>query len=112
MKHEMHLDTVQFNEMSNGIKIIESRLYDEKRQKIIVGDTIEFCKRPECIEKVKVKIVELHRYKNIKELVDSTPIEYWGPRFKSKEQLLNSSWHYTEEEIKRYGLLAIKIVKL
>lgn len=105
----MHLDPLPFEEIYSRTKKVESRLNDEKRQKIQLGDIITFYKRPECVKKIKVEVIELHHYKNIKELVDATPIEYWGPRFKNKQQLMNSSWHYTEEEIKKYGLLAIYI---
>ncbi|MFA6461882.1 MAG: ASCH domain-containing protein [Candidatus Woesearchaeota archaeon] len=112
MKHEMHLDPLPFDEMSSGLKIIESRVNDEKRQKVKVGDIIEFSKRPEDKDKIEVRVLEIHQYTSIKDLVNSTPLEYWGPRFKSKEQLLQGSWHYSDEEIKKHGLLAIKIKKL
>ena len=110
MIHKMHLDPLPFEEISSGLKKIESRLNDEKRQKIHVGDTIRFYKRPECVKEVEVKVLKLHHYKSIKELVGATPIEYWGPRFKNKQQLIDTSWHYTEEEIRKHGLLAIYVI--
>jgi len=108
----MRLDPAPFDEISHGLKTIESRLNDEKRQQIKIGDTIEFYKRPECKEKVEVKVLELHKYGTIKECVEDLPVNCWGPRFKSKEQLLSASWHYSEDEIKKYGLLAIKIERI
>ena len=40
--HKMKLKEPYFTQVSNGIKTIEGRINDEKRQKIKVGDTIEF----------------------------------------------------------------------
>lgn len=42
MKHEMGLQTRYFNYIKNGTKRIELRLFDEKRKRIRIGDTIEF----------------------------------------------------------------------
>ena len=42
MIHKMHLQPQFFNFIKSGIKTIELRLYDEKRQQIHLGDTIEF----------------------------------------------------------------------
>jgi len=112
MKHEMRLEPILFEEMKSGSKKVELRLNDEKRQKINLGDTIIFCKRPECVEKIEVRVAGLDKYKTIKELVEATPLEYWGPRFHGKQQLLNHSWHYSEEKIKKYGLLAIRIERI
>lgn len=42
MKHGMKLQKQSFENIVNGKKIIESRLFDEKRQLINIGDQIEF----------------------------------------------------------------------
>ena len=42
MLHKMKLNESPFNRMKKGTKTIEFRLFDEKRQKIKVGDKIEF----------------------------------------------------------------------
>ena len=41
-KHIMRLNPIPMENIRNGNKIIELRLYDEKRRKIAVGDTIKF----------------------------------------------------------------------
>jgi len=38
----MKLSTEPFNKIASGEKVIESRLFDEKRQKISIGDQIVF----------------------------------------------------------------------
>ena len=42
MRHRMKLKPEPFQKMREGKKTIELRLYDEKRQKVQVGDQIEF----------------------------------------------------------------------
>ena len=41
MKHEMGLQPKYFGYIKNGTKRIGLRLFDEKRQKVRLGDTIE-----------------------------------------------------------------------
>jgi ASC-1-like (ASCH) protein len=112
MNHEMRLDPVLFEEVSSGLKLVESRLNDEKRQKLRVGDIIKFYKQPDGLKEVDVKVLELHQYRSIKELVDATPLEYFGPRFKDKLELLNASWPYNSDKIEKYGLLNIYIQRI
>lgn len=68
MTHELKLQPKYYNFILNGTKRIEIRLYDEKRQKIKVGDTIKFLKEPELKESFKVKVVELLRYDSFEDL--------------------------------------------
>ncbi len=43
MKHEMSLGLTQFyNMVKSGAKTVELRLWDDKRRRISIGDTIEF----------------------------------------------------------------------
>jgi len=42
MIHRMSLSEAAFRKMKQGDKIIESRLFDEKRQMVQPGDRIEF----------------------------------------------------------------------
>ena len=42
MIHEMKLNDKAFNNIKNGIKKFELRLYDDKRKNIRLGDTIIF----------------------------------------------------------------------
>ena len=43
MLHIMKLKRAPFDKIRNGSKTIELRLNDEKRQKVNIGDFIEFC---------------------------------------------------------------------
>jgi len=42
MKYKYHLENGPFSKIASGNKTVEFRLYDEKRQLLKVGDTIEF----------------------------------------------------------------------
>ena len=59
MNHVMKLQEFPFDQIRNGKKNIEVRLYDEKRQKIKIGDTVEFRKESEQIEVLKAEVVGL-----------------------------------------------------
>ena len=60
--HQMNLQPAYFNFIKNGTKRIELRLYDEKRQKIGLGDVIEFSKDDS--ESFKAEVIGLLRYAN------------------------------------------------
>ncbi len=64
----MKLNKNPFEKMKNGTKTVEFRLFDEKRQKIKVGDKIEFSKLPDLQEKLLVDVVELYREDTFEDL--------------------------------------------
>ena len=61
MTHEMKLQPEPFDRIKDGTKKIESRLYDEKRQLIKIGDEILFKRNPEAVESVTARVVGLLR---------------------------------------------------
>lgn len=113
MIHEMKLHPTYFNYINNGTKRIELRLYDEKRQLIKIGDTIKFLKEPEKIETIYVKVIELLRYNNFKELFEDFPIEVLADKSMNKDELLNAlEQFYTQEEQQKYGVVGIRFEKI
>ena len=44
-QHQMKLVTEAYDSIASGKKVIESRLFDEKRQRIMVGDKITFSEK-------------------------------------------------------------------
>lgn len=68
MQHKMKLLEKPFNNILDGSKEIEFRLYDDKRKKVQIGDTIEFSKLPDLVEKLNVEVVDLYQYPTFKEL--------------------------------------------
>ena len=66
--HQLKLATEPFNAITSGNKTIESRLYDEKRQKIQLGDEIVFTNRDNPSQIATVKVVGLLRYATFQDL--------------------------------------------
>ncbi len=112
MTHEMKLDTKPFESIASGKKTIELRLYDEKRQKISVGDTIVFTERS--VEKtISVKVSALHRFPSFKELYDTLPLEKCGYL---KSEITADSYkdmlkYYKESDQILYGVVGIEFEK-
>ncbi len=108
MLNEMKLQSLSFEKMKEGKKIIEIRLYDEKRRDIKIGDIIEFTKEPKQAETVKAEVIGLLNYKTFADLADDFPASYFGHL--GKEDLLKSIYtFYTKEQEERYTVLGIKI---
>lgn len=100
-----------YDRIASGKKIIEIRLFDEKRQKFNIKDIIEFSKLPYLKDKVKVEIVALLRYKSFRDLVNDFGMEYYGyPKDYSVQDFVNSIYTiYSKEKEQQYGVLGIKI---
>lgn len=104
----MKLQPVLFDKIKDGMKIIEVRLYDEKRREVELGDSIEFKREPEQKETVRAEVVGLLRYKTFVDLANDFPAYYFG--YPEKEDLLKSlSTFYTKEQEEKYGVLGIRI---
>jgi ASC-1-like (ASCH) protein len=110
MKHEMKFNKESFEEVKNGNKKIEIRLFDKKRQKVNIGDTIEFSKLPKLNEKLIVEVKGIKRYPAYKILVANTPLTNFGNKWKSKEQILEKGCTiYSKEEQNKYGFVVFEI---
>jgi ASC-1-like (ASCH) protein len=111
MLHQMKLDIEPFGRIKDGEKTLEIRIYDEKRRKIGIGDEIEFSKRPDLTETVKVEVVGLLLYKNFADLIQDLPASYLGGYEESEKEYLKTSMYeiYTKEEEDEYGVLGIRI---
>ena len=113
MEHELKLQPRYYEYILNGSKDIEIRLYDEKRQKINIGDTIIFKKEPELNESFKVKVVGLLRYENFDGLFNDFTIDRLADKSMKKSELLEElEKFYTKEKQKEYGVLGIRIEKV
>ncbi len=113
MEHILKLQPKYFDYISNGTKRIELRLYDEKRKKINIGDTIIFQKEPKLEIKMKVKVVGLLRYNTFEELLEDFDIAIMADKSMTKQELLNVlEEFYTPEKQKQYGVVGIRIEKI
>jgi ASC-1-like (ASCH) protein len=112
MTHILKLQPKYFESVKNGIKVIELRLLDEKRQKIKIGDEIEFKKEPNLEESIIVKVKGLLLYKTFEELIEDYPLEWLSDNTTTKEELIEIlNTFYSKEEQEKYGVIGIRIEK-
>lgn len=104
----MNLQPKYFDFIKNGTKRIELRLYDEKRQQIKLGDSIEFSKSEN--EKFKVRVIGLLRYETFSDLFNDFNISVLADQSMTKQELLNVLQEfYTPEKQVQYGVLGIRL---
>lgn len=107
MNHHMSLQTEPFNAIKSGMKTIELRLYDEKRQAINLGDTITF-QHDSTDDTLSAQVIGLLRYPTFAELLADFPPAVFGSKdHASLESLLRT--FYTKEQEEKCGVLGIKI---
>lgn len=110
MEHELKLQPNFFNYVIYGTKRIELRLYDEKRQKINIGDTIIFRKEPELTEMIEAKVIGLLRYASFADLFKDFNIDILADKSMTKQELLATlNKFYTLEKQRQYGIIGIRI---
>lgn len=109
--HHLQLATRPFRAIVAGAKTIESRLFDEKRQTIELGDTITFTNREDIDQAISVEVIGLLRYKTFHDLFSrNSPAKFGG---QSVEQLENQiSEFYSIEEQEASGVVGIEFITL
>ena len=107
MNYTFNIRKKYFDLIKNKEKMIELRLFDEKRKLIKINDIITFI-GSETKEELKAKVINLYKAKNFEKLSQIIDIEKTG--FKSLEELIiNISEFYTVEKINSFGVLGIEI---
>lgn len=107
--HILQLASRPFESIRNGNKVIESRLYDEKRRLIKVGDALVFHNRANQHETIQATVIELIRHDTFRELfMSNDPMLFGGV----SEDVLETQIKvfYTDEDERRYGVLGIRFV--
>ena len=110
MKHEMKLQQKYYDFIKRGTKRIEIRLFDEKRQKIKIGDTIKFLKEDNPDESFEVKVIGLLRYNSFEDMFKDFDISVLSDKSMTKDELISVlEKFYTKEKQEKYGVLGIRI---
>lgn len=105
--HQLQLATVPFNAITSGAKTIESRLYDEKRQTIQLGDTIVFTNRENTDQTILVKVIGLLRYETFHDLFShNNPAKFGGDSVERLESQINE--FYSIEDQKENSVIGIE----
>lgn len=108
MVHYMRLNHVPFMLIKSKLKSIEMRLNDEKRQKLKVGDQIEFTDKS-TNEKIIVQVVNLHRFSSFEELYnifDKLKLGYQSGEVASPADM---EQYYSKDEMQKFGVVGIEI---
>jgi len=112
MIHNMKLHASPFEKIQSGQKTIELRLFDEKRQKIKVGDVIEFTNTFSG-EKIRATVKKLHRFESFAQLYKALPLLQCGYSVDDVDDAKPSDMeqYYSAEEQKKYGVVGIELCK-
>lgn len=104
----MKLQSIPFGAVKIGNKIIESRLFDEKRQLIQLGDQILFRNMENLDETITARVDGLLRYPTFSAMFTDFPASYFGGESKTalEEQIYR---FYSKEDEAKYGVLGIRI---
>jgi ASC-1-like (ASCH) protein len=107
----MKLNTWAFEQISNGSKTYEIRLYDEKRRKIKVGDEIVFSELPLLENKIEVNVLNLTVADNFEKLFTrfDPVLAGWKENNSPSKCAKDMSKYYSREDQQKYGVLAIEI---
>ena len=113
MTHSMQLQPAPFEMIRNGTKTIELRLFDEKRKKIQIGDTILFTNTASK-ETIRVKVLELLVFDSFETLYNQLPLLDCGY---TKDDVDTASpddmnAYYPKEMQQEYGVVGIRVALL
>lgn len=108
-QHQMKLKLSPFEKIKNGSKTIELRLFDEKRQKVQVGDFIEFTCLDDAAQKIQTRVTALHHYSSFADLYATLPKEKLGYSSSDIPDPNHMDEYYSQEDQEKYGVLGIEL---
>lgn len=110
-KHIMKLNPSPMKMFREGHKTIELRLYDEKRKKISVGDSIKFVNTQDITDTLNVTVEELFVFDSFDELYKNLPLAECGYTKDNidKASPFDMELYYPKEKQSRYGVIGIKV---
>lgn len=114
MLHSMRLQPGPFRRIASGRKTIELRLWDEKRRLLRPGDEIEFSCIADESQKLRARVVALHRFADFAALYRILPLDRCGyaPEALAEANPRDMEVYYTPAQQKQYGVVGIEFVLL
>lgn len=108
----MNLDPLPMQQIRDGMKTIELRLYDEKRKLISVGDTIKFINTEDSNDTLSVTVTNLFVFiTSFGELYMHLPLLKCG----YNDENINvaspddMNIYYSKEKQNKYGVIGIEV---
>ena len=114
MTRTLNLHPQPFAMIRDGLKTIELRLYDEKRQQIKVGDTLVFVHTEDAKQTLTATVTALHQFPDFAALYAALPLDKCGylPEELSTASPADMNVYYSAERQALYGVLGIEIALL
>lgn len=109
MLHKMKLKLSPFEKIKNGSKTIELRLYDEKRQRVSIGDFIEFTCLDDAKLRLQTRVTALHKFTSFAELYAALPKEKLGYSPTGTPAPNHMDEYYSREDQEKYSVLGIEL---
>ena len=111
MVHHLNLNPSPFSLIKSGIKTIELRLMDEKRQLIKIDDILIFTNTEDSSAKLTCVVKSIYQFDSFAELYKSLPLDKCGYM---PDEILTASpedmnIYYSTEKQKLYGVVGIEI---
>ena len=108
-KIEMKLFELPFNQIKDGSKIVEVRLFDEKRKQIEINDIIVF-KNTNTQETIERTVTNLKVFNNFKDLFNNyDPILLGASGYTVEQYNLSMLKIYSEDLVNQYKVLSIEL---
>lgn len=108
-KHYLKLAPAPFDSIRQGKKTIEMRLLDEKRKGIKIGDVIIFINRENIDQRLKTKVINLHKFDSFGDLYNNFDKEKLGYKKDEIAKPEDMEIYYPKEEIENFGVVGIEI---
>jgi ASC-1-like (ASCH) protein len=106
--HSMRLKTTPFTMIVRGEKTVESRIFDEKRQKVQLGDLITFTCIDDSAKTITTRVVGLLRYETFEAMFTRNDPRKFGGNSVA-ELMVAVKKYYSLEEQTENGVLGIEI---
>lgn len=106
--HYLTLNEQPYNLIKSQKKVVELRLYDERRQKIQIGDIITFSKK-DSNESISAKVLKLHLYKDFVDLFNNIDKAKLGYNEAQIADPTDMEIYYSKENISLYGVIVIEL---
>ncbi len=108
--HYMHLVAHSFENIISGRQTLETRLCDEKRRDVRVGDCIVFANLADAEQECTAEVRALFIYHTFRELFeDFNRPPHYATAFTPEEGARVMRNYYSEEDERRYGVIGIRI---
>ena len=111
MEYTMRLTAAPFEKLRNGSKVIELRLYDEKRKRIKTGDTILFISLKDPSDTLLTRVTDIYTFASFEDLYRALPLEDLG--YNGEEVAAASpkdmEEFYSPEEQAQYGVVGFRL---